>query len=221
MNADTTEILEATQGRPLGANLFTYCNNNPVNRVDRTGYLSIYEQNSDGSYRGWVGVGVQICVVPSIMHFGYNFGAEAIRFFPNNNFNNYNTPWLYKFGGWGASISFDVADLVTALMFGNPLSLISSLLLNNGAGITIVFTVFFVFAKKLISPKDYTGVFLVQQFNLPFGVLSVAHDENDNVLTIGFGVTIISGFIIGGLSAFPTGLIGYGNSNLVYDFFEV
>lgn len=221
LNSDTTEILEATQGTPHGANLFAYCNNNPVNRVDRTGYLSIYEQNSDGSYRGWVGVGVQICVVPSIMHFGYNFGAEAIRFFPNNNFNNYNTPWLYKFGGWGASISFDVADLVTALMFGNPLSLISSLLLNNGAGITIVFTVFFVFAKKLISPKDYTGVFLVQQFNLPFGVLSVAHDENDNVLTIGFGVTIINGFIIGGLSAFPTGLIGYGNSNLVYDFLEV
>ncbi len=37
LNADTTEILEATQGTPLGANLFAYCNNNPVNMVDYGG----------------------------------------------------------------------------------------------------------------------------------------------------------------------------------------
>ena len=43
-----------------------------------------------------------------------------------------------------------MADMVTALMFGNPLSLIKSLLLNNGVGFTIVFSVFLVFAKKLL-----------------------------------------------------------------------
>ena len=37
LNADSTEILEATQGTPLGANLFAYCNNNPVNYVDYSG----------------------------------------------------------------------------------------------------------------------------------------------------------------------------------------
>ena len=41
MNADTTEILEATQGTPLGANLFAYCNNNPVNMVDYSGFLCV------------------------------------------------------------------------------------------------------------------------------------------------------------------------------------
>lgn len=52
-------------------------------------------------------------------------------------------------------------------------------------------------------------------------MLSVAHDENDNVLTIGFGVTIISGYILGGFSLFSTGLIGYGNSKLDYYLGEV
>ena len=38
LNCDDTNILLATQGETLGANLFAYCNNNPVNRVDYTGY---------------------------------------------------------------------------------------------------------------------------------------------------------------------------------------
>lgn len=41
LNADTTEILETTQGTPLGANLFAYCNNNPVNMVDYSGMLCV------------------------------------------------------------------------------------------------------------------------------------------------------------------------------------
>ena len=34
LNCDDTNILLATKGETLGANLFAYCNNNPVNRVD-------------------------------------------------------------------------------------------------------------------------------------------------------------------------------------------
>lgn len=37
LNVDDTDILEATQGTPLGANLFAYCNNNPVMNVDYSG----------------------------------------------------------------------------------------------------------------------------------------------------------------------------------------
>ena len=40
LNADTTEILESTQGTPLGSNLFAYCNNNPIFKVDPTGRTS-------------------------------------------------------------------------------------------------------------------------------------------------------------------------------------
>lgn len=40
LNADTTEILEKTKGTVLGANLFAYCNNNPVMNVDYTGEMS-------------------------------------------------------------------------------------------------------------------------------------------------------------------------------------
>ena len=40
LNVDDTNILLSTQGENLGANLFAYCNNNPVNMVDFTGYWS-------------------------------------------------------------------------------------------------------------------------------------------------------------------------------------
>lgn len=37
LNVDDTNILLSTQGENLGANLFAYCNNNPVNKADYTG----------------------------------------------------------------------------------------------------------------------------------------------------------------------------------------
>ncbi len=41
LNADTTDILETTKGTIHGANLFAYCNNNPVMNVDYTGELGV------------------------------------------------------------------------------------------------------------------------------------------------------------------------------------
>lgn len=41
LNADTTEILERTKGTVLGANIFAYCNNNPVMNVDYTGEITV------------------------------------------------------------------------------------------------------------------------------------------------------------------------------------
>lgn len=41
LNADDTDILEATKGTIHGANLFAYCNNNPVMNVDYTGELTL------------------------------------------------------------------------------------------------------------------------------------------------------------------------------------
>lgn len=38
INADNTAILELTKGKTLGANLFAYCNNDPVNNADPSGY---------------------------------------------------------------------------------------------------------------------------------------------------------------------------------------
>ena len=41
LNCDDTNILLTTQGETHNANLFAYCDNNPVNRVDYTGYESV------------------------------------------------------------------------------------------------------------------------------------------------------------------------------------
>ena len=41
INADDTAMLELTKGEILGANLFTYCNNDPINHVDPSGYYYI------------------------------------------------------------------------------------------------------------------------------------------------------------------------------------
>ena len=54
LNVDDTNILLSTQGENLGANLFAYCNNNPVNQVDYTGrwgadvHSGVFEENMTG-----------------------------------------------------------------------------------------------------------------------------------------------------------------------------
>ena len=39
LNADGSEILEFAQGNLIGANLFAYCKNNPINMQDKKGYI--------------------------------------------------------------------------------------------------------------------------------------------------------------------------------------
>lgn len=39
LNADDTSILLSSVGSPLGANMYAYCNNNPINKIDYNGML--------------------------------------------------------------------------------------------------------------------------------------------------------------------------------------
>ncbi len=45
INADDTSILQDTRGEVLGANLFAYCNNNPINNYDPSGNLFVFAGN--------------------------------------------------------------------------------------------------------------------------------------------------------------------------------
>lgn len=45
LNVDDTSILLASVGNAQSANLYAYCNNNPVNRVDYTGYEETVNPN--------------------------------------------------------------------------------------------------------------------------------------------------------------------------------
>ena len=67
LNADTTEILERTKGTVLGANIFAYCNNNPVMNVDYTG-----EDPNDEAYAKGIR-GILIALVIALAVFlGYS-----------------------------------------------------------------------------------------------------------------------------------------------------
>lgn len=75
LNADTTEILERTKGTVLGANIFAYCNNNPVMNVDYTGEKleDLLENRSGGAFL----VGYVIAIVLVIALFIPSFDKEA------------------------------------------------------------------------------------------------------------------------------------------------
>jgi RHS repeat-associated protein len=65
INTDDTSIAVSTLGNPLGANLFAYCENNPVNFVDCSGYKSkIFSLKSD-----WAGREI-------LLHYLYGNGKE-------------------------------------------------------------------------------------------------------------------------------------------------
>lgn len=67
LNADTTEIIERTKGTVLGANIFAYCNNNPVMNVDYEG-----EDPNDEAYAKGIR-GILIALVIALAVFlGYS-----------------------------------------------------------------------------------------------------------------------------------------------------
>ncbi|NLA77911.1 MAG: RHS repeat-associated core domain-containing protein, partial [Clostridiales bacterium] len=56
LNADDTAFLSASDG-VLSCNLFTYCENNPINAVDHLGTAAYYPLRSpDGAWRIWVSI---------------------------------------------------------------------------------------------------------------------------------------------------------------------
>lgn len=69
LNCDDTSILLATQGETLGANMFAYCNNDPINRVDYTGMENDRWDTFVTVYSIFAWAGVQELV---------NFGCEDL-----------------------------------------------------------------------------------------------------------------------------------------------
>lgn len=85
LNCDDTAILLSTKGETHNANLFAYCVNNPVNRVDYDGRVALNIPNKTvkvNIYSGLVGH-AEICIGPLVFSYGvygggYNYIDKVI-----------------------------------------------------------------------------------------------------------------------------------------------
>ncbi len=88
LNADTTEILETTQGTTHGANLFAYCSNNPIRLIDPTGENGgdiLAEENTGG-----MGIGLGVFIAIALLIFCLQWIIEKLTNLWLNNV----LPWL-------------------------------------------------------------------------------------------------------------------------------
>ncbi len=80
VNMDDATILNLTQGETLGANLYAYCNNNPVNFTDESGFLAQHWYNKVSNVSKFIDVAIIIISAGKSI-----IGIKAMRTFIRDN----------------------------------------------------------------------------------------------------------------------------------------
>ena len=112
INADDTDYLGANK-ISLSYNLFTYCKNEPILKIDCEGYAP--------RYKGIVGFGLQIAITADVLWCQGFWGMEVV-WFPkcNNNFRNGIIPWIYCYSGGSIGRLREYNKLITPTILTDP-----------------------------------------------------------------------------------------------------
>ena len=167
LNCDDTAILLATQGETHNANLFAYCANNPVNRVDKTGYDSEELTAEDGFVYGlhaWIFLSFELeergrsellnyDYIPTVSANEYNIITIYLQF---HNREEYMTHWYsisvsvgLKKDWWeyrsdlanpASAIGVAIASIGLGLLGFGP-KVIGAIAFVAGTGLTLVSTI--------------------------------------------------------------------------------
>lgn len=76
INADDTSLLEMTKGKVHGANLFAYCNNDPINHIDPNGFLGRHWYNKVSNVAKAIDIAIILITTGKSL-----VGIKAIRAF--------------------------------------------------------------------------------------------------------------------------------------------
>ena len=142
INADDVNTIAGICDYPLEANLFAYCQNAPISKDDPLGLGSVY----------LVGFGIQI----ELSYGAVSAGLEIVWYHSsrvNVGGRSRYAPYVYLYGGLGASISADSREMIKKMIKNPKLVLNPKSLLTGLSGSVCVFAIFGY--SNFRRPNDY------------------------------------------------------------------
>ena len=179
INADDTDYLGANK-ISLGYNLFTYCENEPILKIDCEGYAP--------RYKGIVGFGLQIAITADVLWCQGFWGMEVV-WFPkcNNNFRNGIIPWIYCYSGGSIGRLREYNKLITPTILTDPKKVICGMSISFSFSLSITCFLVTAVGRGISKADDYNGKFTFWTGTV-WGV-TVSKAWSDTVVTYGVGLS--------------------------------
>ena len=179
INADDTDYLGANK-ISLGYNLFTYCENEPILKIDYEGYAP--------RYKGIVGFGLQIAITADVLWCQGFWGMEVV-WYPkcNNNFRNGIIPWIYCYSGGSIGRPREYNKLITPTILTDPKKVICGMSISFSFSLSITCFLVTAVGRGISKADDYNGKFTFWTGTV-WGV-TVSKAWSDTVVTYGVGLS--------------------------------